>query len=62
MGKEGEQKEEKHQCVIASLLPPTGDLAHHPDVCPDWELNQQPFASLSSTHSTEPHQPDQDYW
>ena len=23
--------------------PPTGDLARHPGMCPDWESNQQPF-------------------
>ena len=39
-GREGERKGEKHQCVVASRIPPTGDLAHNPDVCPDWELNQ----------------------
>ena len=26
-GREGEREGEKHQCVVASLLPPTGDLA-----------------------------------
>ena len=36
---EGKEKEEgkKHQCVVASLMPPTGDLACNRDVCPDWE-------------------------
>ena len=24
-------------------MPPTGDLASHPGMCPDWELNQQPL-------------------
>ena len=24
---------------------PTGDLAHNPGMCPDWELNWQPFGS-----------------
>ena len=38
-------------------MAPTGDLARNPDVCPDWELNQQPFASQVGTQSTEPHQP-----
>ena len=32
--REGEREGEKHQCVIASLLPPMGDLAHNPDMGP----------------------------
>ena len=48
---------EKHQHVFASHAPPTGDLAHSPGLCPDWELNLQPFGSQPSTQSTEPHQP-----
>ena len=35
---EGKEKE-KHQCVVASLAPPTGDLACNLGMCPDWELN-----------------------
>ena len=50
-GREGE----KYQCVVASRMPPTGDLTHNPGMCPDWESNLQPFASQSSTQSTEPH-------
>ena len=38
-------------------MPPTGDLAHNPGMCPDWESNQRPFGSQASTQSTEPHQP-----
>ena len=53
----GEREGEKHQCVVASCAPPTGDLACNPGMCPDWELNQQPFGSQASTQSTEPHQP-----
>ena len=40
----------------ASPMPPTGDLALNPSMCPDWELNQQPFGSQVGTQSTEPHQ------
>ena len=29
----------KHQYVIASHAPPTGDLTCNPGMCPDWELN-----------------------
>ena len=38
-GKEGERVGEKHQCVVVSHAPPTGDLAHNPGMCPDWDLN-----------------------
>ena len=66
---EGREKEtqrnidvgEIHQSVasssVASPMPPTGDLAHNPGMCPDWELNQQPCSFQASTQSTEPHQP-----
>ena len=56
-GKEGEREGEKHQRVVASHTLPTGDLTHNPGMCPDWELNQQPFSSQSSIQSTELHQP-----
>ena len=36
---------EKHHCVVASCTPPTGDPACNPGMCPDWELNRQPFGS-----------------
>ena len=49
-GREGERKGEKHQCVVASHAPLTGDLAYNPGMCPDWELNQQPFGSQAGTH------------
>ena len=55
--REGEREGEKHQCVVASCMPSTGDLACNPGMCPDWGLNRQPFVSLASTQSTEPHQP-----
>ena len=35
---------------------PIGDLAHNPGMCPEWELNQQPFLWFAGTQSTEPHQ------
>ena len=50
-------KREKQQCVGASCASPTGDLACNPGMCPDWELNQQPFGSQASAQSSEPHQP-----
>ena len=44
-GREGEREGEKHQCVVASYVAPTGDLASNPGKCPDWELNWRPFGS-----------------
>ena len=44
-GKEGEREGENHQCVVASRMPPTGDLACNPDTCPDWESNRRLFSS-----------------
>ena len=52
-GRKGEREEEKHQCVVASCAPPTGDLAHNPGMCPDWESNWRPFSSHASAQSTE---------
>ena len=56
-GRDGEREEEKHQCVDACPMPLTGNLTHNPGMCPDWELNQQPFGSRVSTQYIEPHQP-----
>ena len=44
-GRKAEREEEKHQCVVASRTPPTGDLARNPGMCPDWE------SRLASQHS-----------
>ena len=38
--REGEREGEKHQCVVASSVPPTGDLALNLGMCPEWESNQ----------------------
>ena len=35
-GRKGEREGEKHQCVVASHMPPTRDLACNPGMCPDW--------------------------
>ena len=56
-GREGEREQEKHQYVVASHLPPTGDLACNPGMCPDWESNLQPFGLQACTPSTELHKP-----
>ena len=39
-GREGGREREKHQCVVASHMSPTGDLACNPSMCPDWESNR----------------------
>ena len=57
-GREREREGEKHQCVVASGAPPTGDLACNPGMCSDWESNLRPFASQAGAQSTEPHQPE----
>ena len=46
---------ERYQLLLTR--PPTSDQAFNPDMCPDWELNQQTFSSQASTQSTKPHQP-----
>ena len=55
-GREGEREGEKHQCVFASHMPPIGDLACNPSMCPDWESNQRPFGTQACAQSTESHQ------
>ena len=56
-GRGAEREGEKHQCVVASPMTPTGGLTHNPGMCPDWELNWRPFGLQAGTQSTEPHQP-----
>ena len=34
-GREGEREGKKHQCVVASRMPPTRDLVHNPGMCLD---------------------------
>ena len=51
-GREGEREREKQQCVGASHMPDTGNLAHNPGMFPDWETNQWPFGSLNPLSHT----------
>ena len=57
---EKEKEGEKHQCVVASCVPLTGDLALNPGMCPDWELRDNPLvlrparSPLSHTSQGEP--------
>ena len=47
---EGKEKEgEKHQCVVASCVPSTGDLACNPGMC--WESKLRDFGSQASAQS-----------
>ena len=54
--REREREGEKHQCVIAPYMPPTGHLAYNLGMCSNWELNQRPFTSLLDAQCTEPQQ------
>ena len=56
-GREGERGAVKHQCVVASCMPPTGDLACNPGRSPDWESNGQCFGSQARAQSIELCQP-----
>ena len=55
--REGERDGEKHQCMVASRVPPTGDLTGNPGMCPNWEWNRQPFGLQSGAQSIKPHHP-----
>ena len=55
-GKEEEREGEKHQCVVATRVPPPGDLARNPGMGPEWESNWQPFDSQACAQSTELYQ------
>ena len=48
-GREGGREGEKHQCVAASHVPPTGDLVRNSGMCPDWDSNQQPCGLQAGT-------------
>ena len=51
-GMAGKREGEKHQCVVAFKAPPTGDLTCNPGMCPNWELNWQPFGLQAGAQST----------
>ena len=61
-GREGEREEEKHQCatethrLVASCMPPVGDLACNPGMCPDQESNLTTFGLQGDTQPTDPQQ------
>ena len=45
-GREGESEGEKHQCVVSSRAPPTGDLAQNPGMCPDGNQTSDPLVHI----------------
>ena len=55
----GGRKRGIHALVASwlSLTRPLLEIWPATQMCPDWELNQQPFSSQAYTHSTEPNQP-----
>ena len=55
-GREGSMRK-RYMDWLPLTRPPTGDLACNLGMCPDWELNWQPFGLQAGTQSTEPHQP-----
>ena len=56
-GREGEREAEKHQYVLASHAPPSGDLAYNPGLCPDWGIRLLTLWFAAVAQSTEPHWP-----
>ena len=56
----GRRERVKHQCVVASHMPPVGDLAWNPGMCSDLDSHWQPFGSQAGTQSTKPYQPGQE--
>ena len=56
-GKGGRKRGREHQCVVASCMPPTGELASNLGMCPDWESNRRSLGSWADTQSTEPQHP-----
>ena len=48
---EGEREGQKHQCVVASHMPPTSPSGTWPATqayAPNWKSNQQPFGSQAN--------------
>ena len=46
--REGGREGEKHRCVVASHMPPTGDLVRNPGMFLDWESDQRLFGLQAS--------------
>ena len=54
-GREGGREGKKHQCVVARCVPPTGDLAHNPDICPNLGIEPATLWFTGRHSATEPH-------
>ena len=54
----GEGREKEREISVCGCLShaPTGDLAHNPGMCPDWELKPVTLWSIARAQSTELHQ------
>ena len=52
----GEREGEKHQCVVASRTPRTGDLAHDTGMCPTLGVEPATLWFTGWHSTTEPHQ------
>ena len=55
-GREGEGEGKKHQRVVASHTPPTGNLARNPSMCSYWKSKLWPFGSQAGIQSTDSQQ------
>ena len=44
-------------CLLHAPYPGWGELAGNPGMCPDWELDRQPFGLQAHTQPTELHHP-----
>ena len=66
-GRVWEREGKKHPCVretlikFASCTHPNQGVAHKLTICPDWELNQQPFALWGDVQPTEPYRSGQHF-
>ena len=49
-GREGEREGEKHDCVVASPAPPTGDQDGNPGLCPDLNRNRDSLVPRPALH------------
>ena len=55
-GKRGEKERERNINWVPLPCAPAGDPTCNPGMCPNWELNQRPFALWDDAQPTEPHQ------
>ena len=51
------ERERNINVWLPLTCPLLGGLAQNPGLCPNWELNLQPFSLQASAQSIEPYQP-----